>query len=128
MGFVLGFAVAGGFFFLPKYLEKRNSVSLPKVLQEGKTNPSPKEQSLTLTVPEDNQVVSTKDIAVRGKTKPGTLVLVSSPVNDYTVTADPTGSFEMSVELAAGLNPISITAYVADSDVETTLRTVAFVL
>jgi hypothetical protein len=69
------------------------------------------ELKITLSTPENNDVVTASPITVSGITKPLTWVVVSGEKGDYILQSDEKGIFAQDVGLEAGTNRIKITAF-----------------
>ena len=123
ISFILGFLIAGGIFFLPQYINKIPSSPVPQVLHQGQTEPSPKEQVLSIIVPDDYQRVSNTKTTIRGKTKPQSTIVISTPIDDYVTETDPTGNFEQEAKLADGAQEVMITTFLPDGGRDTIKRT-----
>lgn len=123
MGFIIGFAVAGGVFYLPKINTKKTN-DVPTVLNEGKTAPSQKEQILDVTVPEDFQEIADTKTDVKGKTQPNSTIVINTPDQDYVVRSDLSGNYEQNIALKPGTQEIAITAYLPNGESDTVKHTI----
>jgi hypothetical protein len=65
---------------------------------------------ITITTPKNNAVINGKAVTIKGKTQSRTTLLARNDANGSSVagTADDTGSFSLSVAIAAGVNKITI--------------------
>jgi len=74
-------------------------------------SPSPTDFGITIAKPQELQVITISPTTLSGITKPGVLVAISAEDEDYVVTADKDGEFEIDIDVAGGVNEIIITAF-----------------
>jgi hypothetical protein len=91
-----------------------SSMNKPK---PGGPEPTPNSQNpgaefkITLSTPENNDVVTTSPVTVSGITKPLSWMVVSGEAGDYILQCDEKGIFTQDVELTPGINQIRVTAF-----------------
>lgn len=118
---LVGLFVAGTAFFLYQSTKKLPE-SDTKIV--SKVSPAPKnkkyEQSVLLTIdtPTDESVTGDKTITIAGKTEPDAMVIISTELEDESVTPTRSGGFTTTTTLTDGQNQIVITA-IAPSGKET---------
>lgn len=78
--------------------------------------PSQTDFGITIAKPQELQVVTTSPTVLSGVTKPNVMVVISAEDEDYTVTADENGEFEIDVDVAGGVNEIIIVAFDENGD------------
>ena len=69
------------------------------------------EFKITLSTPEDNNVVTASPVTVSGITKPLAWVVISGEKGDYILQSDEKGIFTQDVNLEPGTNQIRLTAF-----------------
>lgn len=117
IGVLIGTLAAFIIFFLPKFFPKPTP-KLKEVTkrEEQPTPPSITSALLTLESPQDEAVFSEDEIWVSGKTKPGALVVITTPLDETVLEADNKGGFEGKVSLEEGANEINVTAYQEENE------------
>jgi len=126
IGVLIGGLSAFLILFLPNFLSK----PLPK-MEKGETirkeelTPAPR-VFLTLENPQDEAIFSENEVSVSGKTRPGALVTVISPINEEVIEADGEGGFETKILLEEGANELSITSYGEKDEEDTKSVTVYY--
>jgi len=83
------------------------------------------ELKVTLSTPENGDVVTVSPVSVSGITKPLAWIVVSGESGDYILQSDENGIFSQNVDLTPGINQIKITAL--DSNDSQTLQKVLVV-
>ncbi|MEJ2347681.1 MAG: hypothetical protein P8Y17_00570 [Patescibacteria group bacterium] len=78
---------------------------------EETPTPTPVAFGITIADPQNLQVITESPVTISGITKPGAQVAISGEEEDYVVTADANGEFEVDVELSGGVNEIIIDAF-----------------
>ncbi len=109
IGILLGGLVAFGIW-------RANILFADKKTKPSEVLPTPFEQEisasqLVITQPEDNTVVATDKVTVRGTASKGTTVVILSQAGEYISGVVQDGSFEQEVELIGGANEITVIAY-----------------
>ncbi len=132
IGLLVGVVLALGVLFGPglfrklqNTLPKASSITAPLPTPNNTENNS-QSQPLTLVLdsPEDNSFVSDGAVAVSGKTKPGTSIILFGPADEKVATADAIGNFSASLKLEDGENEISATVIDASNKNITVTRSV----
>jgi hypothetical protein len=91
--------------------------NLPKANTSNKTSSASDNESvgtnhtLLITSPEPNEIVSEAELAIIGSTSPHSFVSVVSVNSETTTVADENGAFNATLDLAGGLNTITITSF-----------------
>lgn len=120
LGFGIGIVVVFGIITARSALRKHNLVT-----NNGATSstlsptPSPAAAAttvLTITDPQDGEVVTTDRVGLRGKTSPGANIVISTEKAEVLVAADDSGSFSSDVSLLSGANDIQIVSFGASGD------------
>lgn len=120
LGFGIGLVVVFGIITARSALRKHNLVT-----NNGATSstlsptPSPAAAAttvLTITDPQDGEVVTTDKVMLRGKTSPGANIVISTEKADVLVTADDSGSFSSDVSLLSGANDIQVVSFGSSGD------------
>ncbi|KKR30830.1 hypothetical protein A2715_01875 [Candidatus Woesebacteria bacterium RIFCSPHIGHO2_01_FULL_39_32] len=115
VGVGVGIAVAFGIWRANSAL-KTNLPELPSLLQKQSPTEVPSEFKITLSQPEQNDVISESPVTVAGITKPASTIVILGETEDYVLETDNQGSFSQEVELTSGVNQILIAAYDAASE------------
>lgn len=111
-GIGAGLVLAFGVWRLTSNLKKDNP--------QPSENPTPGEHSpgpvngdlsITLSSPNNFDVVTDSPIKISGLTKPDAIVIVSTESKDYMTTAEKDGSFETEVSLSGGLNNLVVSSF-----------------
>lgn len=120
LGITLGLVIAFGVWRANLALAPRRQVST-----QTQPSPTPPAFELVITTPEDETVVADATIDVSGKTESGATVIVQYEEGAVTVLADASGSFSQEIELVAGANTITVSAFAQDGEgIEKTLTVV----
>lgn len=112
-GILLGILVAFGIWRANNAL-RVNSKDDSGSIFSAKQNPSPTPNNgfpLTIAKPEENDVLVEEKTVISGITKPSTLVVISAETEDFVITSDNQGAFELEVKLTGGVNQILIRAF-----------------
>lgn len=106
IGIVIGLIFAFGIFRINSSINKQAKVE---------ATPTPgtplSEFKITLSKPENNDVVIDSTTTVSGITKPLAWITVSGESGDYIIQSDDQGTFSQGVDLIAGVNQIKLTAF-----------------
>lgn len=81
---------------------------------------------LSLETPRDEEVFDKRSVTIKGKTLPGSTVLVSSDSEDEVVTPADDGSFTLTKTIPDGTSILRITSIFPDGYEKTEIRTVTF--
>ncbi|OGK17965.1 hypothetical protein A3G67_04720 [Candidatus Roizmanbacteria bacterium RIFCSPLOWO2_12_FULL_40_12] len=110
-GVLLGLIVAVVIISRIRLLENQK-VKLPSNVQISPAvkNLNSQVQTLEVTEPKDQAVVSKNSVKVKGKTVKGSLVIIQTPIKDIVVNSKEE-SFSADVPLALGENIITIASY-----------------
>jgi hypothetical protein len=132
IGAILGFGIMS-FFRLNRQKTETSLKITPTVqptLKEEKTNasPTPSKDKISLKIiePEDEAVVSSSKLTIKGETSPLATVVVIWEEGEDILVADDKGKFETEVELIGGANDIQISAYDAENNSAEKLLTVTY--
>jgi hypothetical protein len=112
---------------------KANSTVQPQTEQTENisiSSPTPgffeESNSLLITTPEENSIITTKSTMVVGMTTPNTLITISTLQYDYLTYSDAARGFEKEIELKPGIN--RILASTLDEEGTTRESTLTFVM
>lgn len=118
IGFALGLVITFGIWTANKSLKNLpKPTPSPTVAAQSEGNPSPTPSNqvtnnqLTITSPEDESLVSSPKITVKGTTSPSAIVTISWEDDQTIVTADANGAFSTNIELVGGYNTIKVTSF-----------------
>lgn len=96
-------------FFFP---DNTNNAIITKVInQYNPVSQKPQSVSLTLSSPDDNQLVSDNNLLVSGDTNPNTTVVVSGDDFDDVIKSNDQGHFSDTVSLSLGVNILTIAVF-----------------
>lgn len=114
LGVALGIAVAFGIWRANLALSPKNS---PSPVLNTNATPGPAENSdLIITQPENNSVVSTETVMLKGAATPKATVVILTSEDESILEAENDGSFEEEVLVAGGPNDIVVKAYDANGN------------
>ena len=94
----------------------------PKTISESSsttTQTTENNQTILITTPEPNEIVSEKELNVIGTTTPKSLISVQTTTGEAVVMADEAGAFNAVIQLESGINPINITSFSPEGDKST---------
>ena len=119
LGALLGFGITGGY-----YAYKNSQTKKPIINQQSPTpdisqSPSPVTQEinsttneLTIISPDNEAVINTPVVTLKGTTSANSLIVVQSTIKSYTTQADDNGNFSLAnVELEGGINLLQISSF-----------------
>ena len=104
---------------------KNLAVSPSPVVFTNPTPPPPPTSFLSLESPEDESLATESTLKVKGKTKPESVVVISTNLEDFVLTASQDGSFTQDVTLEEGENTVTVTSYNPNKE-ETLEKTVIY--
>jgi len=114
LGFVLGLLITGGIW----WTTKSSQTNVPDQSSEVSptSSPSPteflsKEIPLEINEPENESIIETASVKLKGKTLSHAVVVIIYPEGESIVEADDEGDFESMVTLKGGANEIRVTVY-----------------
>lgn len=130
IGFALGLVITFGIWTANKSLKNAPAVAKASptpatqtsVLPTPASQPSAQNLSLSITSPEDEALVNTDTVSLTGKTSPNALVAIMYEDEQQITQADARGEFSATIDLIAGYNNISVTAF--DSEGKDTTQSV----
>lgn len=129
LGAILGLGVTGAYYAV----HKNNTPTSPSTISPTPTihqsideiSPTPtisetKKTSINIISPEDNSVVSTSKISIKGDARPNSVIVVSTPSQTFNDKANANGVFSVNVELDSGFNLIKISSIDTDDNQDQT--------
>lgn len=129
VGFALGAAtalLAVNFPTLVNTIKNQQVVNIPSITPL----PSPLLKELTLKLniekPENESVVSTKNITISGKAEPSNVVYAVSDIDSNITEVSQNGIFSISLNISEGVNNIYVTADNEKGEDETKILTVFY--
>jgi hypothetical protein len=124
-GILFGAVVAFGIFRANKAIKSNpQEISTSKQEKEKKDAEEEKVSDITLTKPENYDVLGESPTVISGITAPDVRVLISSNENDHIITSDSSGSFHQEIDLSPSINLIAITLFDDNSILEKDIITV----
>jgi hypothetical protein len=113
-GIVFGLVIAFGVWRTNSALKsKEAAVNKTENTSEAKStnNNSPNvDLTLTIATPADYDVLTENPVEITGLTKPDVFVVISGEDQDYLIKSDGAGEFKENIDLAAGVNSITVFA------------------
>jgi hypothetical protein len=108
LGAVFGLVIAFGIW--------RANVSLKDdadstIVSEDSSTPEPLEFGVTISEPENNDVITSSSYTFKGITRPNSWLAISAEDDDYIIKSDESGAFEQEVDLASGTNEVVLTVF-----------------
>ena len=126
-GLLIGFGLTGTFFYVKQSSHKPKAgpnIIVPTLSPETTGNPklSPTSNpstnpNLEITSPQNNDIISTSKTTLKGLSSPNSLIIITTPLKNYQLSADSQGEFSQSIDLEGGLNAVNITS-VDQNDLE----------
>ncbi|PIS14992.1 hypothetical protein COT63_02355 [Candidatus Shapirobacteria bacterium CG09_land_8_20_14_0_10_38_17] len=112
LGFVLGLLITGGIW----WTTKSSKIDTANQSSEVSSAPSPtefllKEIPLKISEPEDESIVDTASVKLKGETLPQAVIVLIYPEGESIVEADDKGNFESTIILRGGANEVKVTVY-----------------
>ncbi len=109
-GVVLGLIVAAVMISRIRTLENRRGLPGEAQISPAIKNPNAKLQTLEITEPKDQAVVSKNSVQIKGKTVKNSLIVIQTPIKDVLIN-NKDESFSANVPLALGENIIVIASH-----------------
>jgi hypothetical protein len=75
-----------------------------------------KKESITITSPENNALLSTSKVSITGTTTPKSNIIITTTTNTFIGKSDETGNFKIDINLETGLNIIKISSVDSDNN------------
>jgi hypothetical protein len=124
LGSLLGFGVTGGYLVLKKdksSVRPPVTTTIPTKATERSTSTliatsTPESAStidhhITVESPENESIISTSQISVKGTTTPLSTIIINTSIKSYYTTADNSGNFSQDIEIDSGPNSIQIDSF-----------------
>lgn len=123
LGLLIGFGLTGTYFYVRQ--TKNNQKNSPNIVvpttAPENNNPSNQNQisptlepsslpELIINSPQNNDIVSTGKTTIKGQSSPNSLIIITTPLKNYHLSADVQGLFSQEISLESGFNNINITA------------------
>lgn len=86
----------------------------------------PLDTNLLIRQPVNESIVSEPQLTVTGETRPEAFVVIVQDDQSFFTTADQTGNFSLSLELADGINPLTILTVTSQGDTFREVVTVSY--
>lgn len=109
VGILLGCTIAFGVWRANVYFSQKGGAATSQNSRTEGENDQKKSSLLALTNVEDLDVVTQSPFTISGITQADTLVAISTEADDYLFFTDKKGVFEGKIDLAPGLDKLSIT-------------------
>ena len=109
LGGILGLAIAFGVWRANVALKSQSSET-QKISTTNPETPAPTIGILLITEPDENSLVNTESVTLKGKAEPGSTIIVTTPTDAVTTVADNSGNWIANIKLSAGANGVSVTA------------------
>ena len=113
VGIFVGLAVAFGVWRANSAIKNVNEVPQSNTTETNKRSETSANNDIqiSLSQPEDLDVVNDKTTNLAGLTKPNSMVVISAEDKDYIIKSDQNGEFMQEITLVNGSNDIRIHAY-----------------
>jgi len=120
-GLLIGFGLTGTFYFIKQNNNSHKNTpniiiptSAPKESQKDTkltpTTPMSTSTNIEITSPQNNDIINTSKVTIKGLSAPNSLLVVTTPLKNYNLNTDAQGNFSLSIDLEPGLNLINLTA------------------
>jgi hypothetical protein len=125
---IFGIALGGIILFGINLANKSvsNLESEPEGTPAEASTPTPTvaKKSLEIITPQNNAVISSKNLTLVGKATPSTNLAIVTESDDLLITSSPEGTFSAQVNLIPGENTLTVTNLLNDKTIETLVITV----
>lgn len=123
LGLLIGFGLTGTYFFVKQ--NKNQQKNTPNIVipttapenndssNQNSVSPTPNYSSLPelkINSPQNNDIISTSKTTIKGQSSPNSLIIITTPLKNYHLSADVQGLFSQEISLEAGFNSLSISA------------------
>lgn len=123
LGLLIGFGLTGTYFFIRQ--NKNQQKNTPNIVipttapenndssNQNSVSPTPNYSSLPelkINSPQNNDIISTSKTTIKGQSSPNSLIIITTPLKNYHLSADVQGLFSQEISLEAGFNSLSISA------------------
>lgn len=128
IGFTLGLVITFGIWTANKAIKQAQIEVAPSELKKAEETPTPTPtlRTLMITSPENNDLLSSEEVEITGKTVPGAFVVVIYPEGEQIAEADGEGEFSVKITLVGGANEVSLTAVDKEGNEETKTLNLAY--
>ncbi len=120
LGLLIGFGLTGTYYYVKQSKNQQKNtpnIVIPTTTPENnnslnQSSPTPSPSSLPelkINSPQNNDIVSTNKTTIKGQSNPNSLIIITTPLKNYHLSADVQGLFSQEVFLEAGFNSINIT-------------------
>ena len=121
LGLLIGFGLTGTFFYLKQNkIRQQNTPNIfipttaPESSSSSSSNPIPTSSfssipELKVISPQNNDIVSTSKVTIKGQSSPNSLIIITTPLKNYHLSADVQGLFSQEISLESGFNSINLT-------------------
>jgi len=112
-GSLLGLVIAFGIWRANSALSPKRNQTQKQETPSPTSSPTPKAEGLQLTIlrPENNSILSDKNVEISGKTEANATVVIQYDKGETILVSDDNGSFSYTAELIPGANTITMTAF-----------------
>ena len=124
LGLLIGFGLTGTYYYIKQNEIRQQgspAIIVPTAAPEdnnssNQISPSPTPQAssslpeIKINSPQNNDIISTSKTTIKGQTDPDSLVIITTPLKNYHLSADIQGIFYQEITLESGFNSINITA------------------
>ena len=121
LGLLIGFGLTGTYFYVRQ--TKNNQKNPPNIVipttapennssNQNSLSPTPIFSSLPelkINSPQNNDIISTSKTIIKGQSDSNSLIIITTPLKNYHLSADVQGLFSQEITLEAGYNSINIT-------------------
>jgi hypothetical protein len=117
-GLLIGFGLTGTFYFVKQNKNNKNTPNIiaPSPAPDSQTNTSLTPtiilatSSFEITSPQNNDIISTSKTTLKGTATPDSLIIITTPLKNYHLSANAQGNFSQVIDLEPGYNAINLTA------------------
>jgi len=117
IGFALGLLITFGIWTANKAIKnKPTPTEETELITPIEPTPTAAEFSLTIISPEDDSLINTNKVELKGSTVANAVIVIAEEKGEKIIEADGEGSFATEISLIAGTNEIKITAFNSEGD------------
>ena len=121
LGLLIGFGLTGTYFYVKQNNNRQQNtpnIVIPTTVPENNnsstSNPTPVTSfsslpELKVNSPQNNDIVSVSKVTIKGQSSPNSLIIITTPLKNYNLSANVQGIFSQEIILEAGFNSINLT-------------------
>lgn len=121
LGLLIGFGLTGTFYYVKQNKNRQQNTpniviptTVPENNNSSSSNPIPSSSftslpELKVNSPQNNDIISTSKVTIKGQSSPNSLIIITTLLKNYHLSADLQGLFSEDITLEPGFNSINLT-------------------